>query len=136
MRLMLQIRQYEYEDLAMRAALLILAVTVFFNAATAPLISPEAISIFAWLGDRIAAIVVAIVWAGGLVSVAVCYSPAWRRVGGQLAFALCISNALVAFVENGVVSPFVRLGVMWLLAALVVIEVASHPVHGRRTTSP
>ena len=133
---MRQLRAHGTEDLLMRGLLLALAATIIYNGATQP---PQSISLFAIIANRPTVILVAALWALSLVAVSACWSPYWRRIGGQAAIGLCVANAAGALWVFGPVSPYLRTGpvwhdqllghhfVPWLIAAFLVAEVASRP---------
>lgn len=124
---MRQLRAHGTEDLLMRGLLLALAATIIYNGATQPIQPPQSISLFAIIGDRGTVILIALIWAAGLIAVSACWSPYWRRIGGQAAIGLCVANAAGALWVFGPVSQYLRTFVLWLIAAFLVAEVASRP---------
>ena len=124
---MRQLRAHGTEDLLMRGLLLALAATIIYNGATQPIQPPQSISLFAIITNRPTVILVAALWALSLVAVSACWSPYWRRIGGQAAIGLCVANDAGALWVFGPVSPYLRTFVLWLIAAFLVAEVASRP---------
>lgn len=133
---MRQLRAHGTEDLLMRGLLLALAATIIYNGATQPIQPPQSISLFAIIGDRGTVILIALIWAAGLIAVSACWSPYWRRIGGQAAIGLCVANAAGALWVFGPVSPYLRTFVLWLIAAFLVAEVASRPTCEERRRCP
>lgn len=122
-----RLKAHGAEDLTMRTLLLALAATILYNGTTQPIVAPQSISLFAIIGDRGTVILIALIWAAGLIAVSACWSPYWRRVGGQTAIGLCVANAAGAIWVFGPGSPYLRTFVLWLIAAFLVAEVASRP---------
>ncbi len=131
-----RLKAHGAEDLTMRTLLLALAATIIYNGATQPIQPPHSISLFAIIANRPTVILVAALWALSLVAVSACWSPYWRRIGGQAAIGLCVANAAGAIWVFGPVSPYLRTFVLWLIAAFLVAEVASRPACEERRRCP